>query len=65
MEQKREEGKKRFKKKRGGGGEAGSRGGCLKEWGSWLTLLRDLTNYVPSQYPRSKEHLYKGDLSMY
>ena len=61
MEQKREEGKERFKKKKGGGGgEAGSRGGCLKKWGSWLTLLRDLTNYGSKSVPMFKRASIQG-----
>ena len=59
MEQKREEGKERFKKKKGGG-EAGSRGGCLKKWGSWLTLLRDLTNDGSKSVPMFKRASIQG-----
>ena len=52
VEQKRGEGKQRFKK-RGGGGQAGSRGGCHKR-GAW----NPLTNYA-----LSKSHKWPGNTS--
>ena len=61
MEQKREEGKERFKKKKkGGGGGKGVKRWVPKKWGSWLTLLRDLTNYGSKSVPTFKRASIQG-----